>query len=76
MKTASEKRKENESTLSENASRVLSEIEKRIDSEKEKFSIYYYESIPLSVSKVLKKAGYNMNDLSSQRDGTCYEIKW
>lgn len=40
------------------------------------FEMWYYESINEHQAKYLKEEGYEIEDLSCQRDGVLYKISW
>ena len=76
--TASEARKISESSVSIEDEYTLDKIEDyiKLKSNEGCTSIYFYDHISYNVQNNLMDRGFYVKDLSSQKDGICYQIKW
>jgi hypothetical protein len=76
--TASEARKISENSIDENNLNRLKLIEKEINRacSENKFCTYVYSDLSISVINDLKNREFQVENLSSQREGTCFKISW
>lgn len=76
--TAAEARKISENSVDEANLNKLKLIENEINHacSENKFCIYEYRDLSISVINHLKNRGFQVENLSSQREGTCFKISW
>jgi len=53
---------------------VINECTERAKSDKN--DCFYYKALSDTTQKFLISEGYEVQNLSSQRDGTCFKISW
>ena len=76
--TADEARKKSLIYVSKEDERTLDEIDIFIKSEVENGSrgIYWHSHLSYKAMENIKDRGFEIYDLSAQREGICYKIKW
>jgi|688.fasta_scaffold2333836_2 hypothetical protein len=76
--TATEARKISEESIDSANKTRLASIENsiKVACKINKFNIYEYSDLSISVINHLKNRGFQVENLSSQREGTCFNISW
>lgn len=76
--TAAEARKNADEKIDTSNKAILESIEKAIKLDSSEGSLQTFVYIPLSTSVInhLKNRGFSIEDLSSQREGAMWKIKW